>query len=70
MVVLIDAKETAVLTGYHNIYIRKLMRKGKFLTGIYVQQGARGRLHFQRDQVTAWVADRDAKKAAKRMVQS
>ena len=70
MVVLIDVRETANLTGYHNIYIRKLMRKGKFLTGIYVQRGHRGRLHFQKAEVESWVADRDAKKLAKRMVQS
>ncbi len=70
MVILIDVKEAAVLTGHHNIYIRKLMRKGDFPTGIYVRQGHRGRLHFQKAEVEAWVADRAAKKAAKRRAQS
>ena len=71
MVTLISVKEAAELCGYHNIHIRVLMRKGKFPAAIYIRIGhTRSRLHFQKAEIEAWVADREAKKTAKRMVQS
>ncbi len=71
MVTLITANETAVLTGYHRIYIRTLMRKGDFPAGIYVpQERTRATLHFRKAEVEAWLAKRAAEKAAKRRAQS
>ncbi len=71
MVILISANEAAVLTGYHRIHIRVLMRKGDFPAAIYVpQQGTRSTLHFRKDWVEAWIADRARVKAAKRRAQS
>ncbi len=34
---LIDAREAAILTGYHRITIYGLMKKGDFPTAIYVK---------------------------------
>lgn len=70
MVVLIDANEAAVLTGYHRIHIYTLMRKGDFPDPIYLKQGHRPRTHFQKIAVEAWIAKRAAIKTAKRRAQS
>ena len=70
MVILIDAAEAGMLTGYHALYIRKLMKKGDFPAAIYVKQGGRGRLHFQKHEVEAWAAARAAIKVAKRQAQA
>ena len=68
---LIDAKEAAILTGYHRITIYTLMRKGDFPKPIYVPGGGnKPRTHFQKHEVEAWAAKRAAIKTAKRRVQS
>ena len=70
MVILIDAKEAAILTGYHRIHIFKLMKKGEFPPAILVPGGGkRPRTHFRKDHIEAWIADRAAKKTAKRKAQ-
>ena len=71
MVTLIDAREAAVLTGYHRVYLWTLMRNGDFPTAIHVPGGGvRPRVHFRKHEVEAWVADRAAKKAALRRAQA
>ena len=69
---LIDAKEAAILTGYHRITIYTLMRKGEFPRAIYVPGGKSGRprTHFLKKDVEKWVSSRAAKKTAKRRAQS
>ena len=71
MVILIDAAEAAVLTGYHRIYIYTLMRKGDFPEAIYVpQHGKRPGTHFRKVDIESWVAKRAAIKVAKRVAQA
>ena len=69
---LINAKEAAILTGYHRITIYTLMKKGDFPAAIYVPGIGKGpsRTHFQKHEVEAWAANRAAIKTAKRRVQS
>ena len=71
MVTLIDAKEAAILTGFHRITIFKMMKKGDFPTAIYVKLDGIGRpkTHFQRAHVEAWLAKRAAETTAKRRAQ-
>ena len=70
MVILINAKEAAVITGYHALSLRRFMRNGDFPTAIYVKQGHRGVLHFQKIEVEAGIAARAASKTAKRVAQA
>ena len=69
---LIDAREAAILTGYHRITIYGLMRKGDFPKAVYVKLDGirRPKTHFQKIAVEAWIAKRAAIKTAKRRAQS
>ena len=69
---LIDSWEAAVLTGYHRVYLYRLMKKGDFPAAIYIpgNKGGRAKTHFRKEDVENWVASRAAKKTAKRRAQS